>query len=144
MMGTAVSQTHTATPPRFYFFDLLKSKAPWFFSLPLCVQGSCAHESLEQLHRRAIIENRTSKSFYMETFILSEICTFKSHILLSLWWSCSTRPQKPPGLFEWLQAYASKVDRKFVTISFNLASVWSEIFPSVLLKQSLVKLLTQK
>lgn len=31
-----------------------------------------------------------------------------------------------------LRVYASKVDRNFVTISFNFASVWSEIFPSVL------------
>lgn len=34
-----------------------------------------------------------------------------------------------------LRVYASKVARKLVTISFSFASVWSEILPSVLLKE---------
>lgn len=76
----------------------------------------------------------------MGTFILTEICTFKSHMLLSSltelehWittaWSGLLEPAWS-GLLV-LRVYASKVDRNFVTISFNFASVWSEIFPSVL------------
>lgn len=42
-----------------------------------------------------------------------------------------------------LRVYASKVARKFVTISFNFASVWSEIFPSVLWEE-LSEILTQQ
>lgn len=72
-----------------------------------------------------------TEPFYIGTFILIKICTFKSHMLSS-----------PTELEHWittalsvrtvLRVYASKVARKFVTISFNFASVWSEIFPSVL------------